>query len=150
MNGNNVAAQPSRRAITIGFYLAAATGAIGAAILLYYIPPTEATWWYPRCYLYWTTGLHCPGCGATRSVGALVRGDLPQAAAYNLLFVALLPFLALWLLLRQLGLWTGWHWLCLRWPNWLIYTLLVVAIAFGIARNLPLEPFSLLAPHVLE
>ena len=38
----------------------------------------------------------------------------------------------------------------LRLPNWVIYTLTVVAFLFVIARNIPVEPFSLLAPHVLQ
>ena len=53
-------------------------------------------------------------------------------------------------MLRQLGQWTGRKWLCVSMPNWMIYTLLVVSILFAVARNLPVEPFSLLAPHVLN
>ncbi len=148
MNGNDMAPRRAWRAGTLWCYPAAALAVLAAAALLYWLPPDETTW-YPRCYLHLSTGLHCPGCGATRSVSALVHGDLAQAAAYNVLFVALLPVVALWLLLYQLGRWTGWRRLCLRPPDWLFLTLAVVMFVFGVVRNLPLEPFTSLAPHVL-
>jgi hypothetical protein len=142
-------APPPRRARR-WLYPAAFVGLAAAAVLLYWSPPDETTWWYPKCYLHLATGLHCPGCGATRSVSALLRGDLAQAAAFNLLFVAFLPVLAGWLVCRQLREWTGQRWLCPPMPAWLVYALTILFIAFAVARNLPMEPFSLLAPHVLN
>ncbi len=35
--------------------------------VLYYFPPTEYSF-YPRCWFHDSTGLYCPGCGATRCV----------------------------------------------------------------------------------
>lgn len=49
--------------------------------LLYLLPP---------CFLYSHFHLYCPGCGNTRSVAALLRGDLLTALKYNIV-----PFLVL-------------------------------------------------------
>ena len=69
--------------------------AVGTIFLgLYYYPPGQSRF-YPACPLYRYAHLYCPGCGATRALSALVRGNLSQAVHYNLLLVALLPVLAL-------------------------------------------------------
>src|SRR5438309_1565626 len=78
---------------------------VGAS-LLYHYPPTEYGF-YPRCFFYWATGLHCPGCGMTRCAAALVHGDLEQALAYNPLFVVLLPFLMCGGSRSAYEMWTG-------------------------------------------
>src|SRR4051812_46548263 len=72
---------------------AAAVIFAAAAMLLYFVPPGEGTF-YPRCTFHTMTGLHCPGCGATRCLAALVHGEFRQAMAYNVYLVLLLPFLA--------------------------------------------------------
>src|SRR4051794_38488830 len=85
----------------IAILLAAATPlAIVAAAVLYSFPPTAYSF-YPPCVFHLVTGLHCPGCGATRCVYSLVHGDLRQAAAYNPLLLVILPFLAGWILCKS-------------------------------------------------
>jgi len=44
-----------------------------------------------------TTGLLCPGCGATRACLALARGHVGTAAGANLLLVLLLICVTVWL-----------------------------------------------------
>lgn len=39
----------------------------------------------PGCWFRRWTGLSCPGCGGTRAVGALLRGDVVAAFRHNLL-----------------------------------------------------------------
>ena len=96
----------------------------------------------PRCPVHAMTGLDCPGCGATRAVLALTRGDLSAAVGHNVLFVAALPLLAL--------AWTAWY----RsrrsghpWPGWLrsraaLIAGVTLALAFAVVRNLPLTVFQ--------
>ena len=118
------------------------------AVVLYAVSPGQGAW-YPPCVFHLLTGMHCPGCGATRCAHALLHGELRQAAAYNLLFPAVLPMLAV------LVTWEGLAWLAgrptrsLPWPRWSIYALLVLVLAFGMLRNVPVEPFVQLAPHQL-
>lgn len=49
------------------------------------------------------TGMACPGCGMTRAVSHLIRGDVSAALGYH----PLVPFLAL-------GITGGWVWFLLR------------------------------------
>lgn len=94
----------------------------------------------PLCPLHALTGLHCPGCGATRALHALVRGDVALALRMNALFVGALPALALASLVRVDPARSARGWIAGA----------VLAAAFGVARNLPLEPFARLAPPATE
>jgi hypothetical protein len=118
-------------------------------IILYRYPPTENSF-YPRCALYQLTGLHCPGCGATRCVHSLLHGEFRQAAGFNLLFLLALPFL-LFAGARTLYYhYRGSSPPASRLPAWSIRLLFVVVIAFAVLRNLPIYPANLLAPHLLK
>jgi hypothetical protein len=126
--------------------LFAAVGVPVGTSIVYTFPPSQYNF-YPRCLLHWVTGLHCPGCGATRSVGALLHGDLEQAFAYNALFVAMLPLFLFAGFSVVYELWTGKKAWTLRLPSWTVKILILVLIAYFIARNLDVYPFQLLAPH---
>ena len=115
-------------------------GGLAALATVWHFEP-QGQFFYPRCWLYQTTGLKCPGCGATRAVHALLHGDWRAAWAFNPLLIALLPGAA-WLAVRALrGWWTG-RW----WPNplahrYVIAALLGITVGFGLARNLPWWPW---------
>jgi hypothetical protein len=128
--------------------LFAAAGLAFGIWLLATQPPSDHSW-YPRCQLHSLTGLHCPGCGTTRSLHAALNGRFQQAIAYNAPALVILPVLG-WSLARSLGIWrrntptrevAG----SPVWP-WVIGALLIL---YGILRNLPWYPFTLLAPHEL-
>jgi hypothetical protein len=131
-----------RRNQLLAALLAAMVG--GAVLLAVFDPATSGL--FPPCPLRYLTGWYCPGCGSLRAVHQLLHGNLRAAWALNPLTVVLLPFLAYGLAsfalfelrgqgLPQPFLRAGW-----------IRTLCAVIILFGIARNLPLHPFDLLAP----
>ncbi len=44
------------------------------------------------CPVFAVTGIKCPGCGITRSIIHLVRGDFVTALNYNCVIVLLIPF----------------------------------------------------------
>ena len=119
-----------------------------AAAILYFVEPTDGSW-YPKCFLHWTTGLHCPFCGSTRTCYALVHGDLAQAAAWNVLAVALVPVALCWLYWAAMCAVRGKPLPPTSPPNWLLRAFLIVLLVFWIARNLPFFPFDQLAPHRL-
>ncbi|MCB1094172.1 MAG: DUF2752 domain-containing protein [Verrucomicrobiae bacterium] len=80
-------------------------GVIGVVLLciVYARDPSEG-YGLPPCRFKEVTGYHCPGCGGTRSVHALLHGRVGMAFYYNPLFIAGLAFggLALgWLKLRH-------------------------------------------------
>lgn len=116
------------------------------ATLLYTFAPTEYGF-YPRCMFHFVTGLHCPGCGATRCAAALLHGDLRQAFAYNPLFVVLLPFLVLGGMRIAFATWTGKQTRGYRLPGWALRVFVGLLIAYWIARNIDVYPLTLLAPH---
>jgi hypothetical protein len=48
--------------------------------------------YWPKCPIYWTTGIHCPGCGGLRATSALLDGNFVAALNQNI-FVFLAPVL---------------------------------------------------------
>lgn len=90
------------------------------------------------------TGLYCPGCGTGRGFHKLLHGDLAGAWRMNPLMVLMIP-LSVYLIAT-----------CYRKkpdgttcspPNWVGYAVIVAIVMFWILRNIPVYPFTLLAPH---
>ena len=123
---------------------AALAAACAALVLLYRYEPGGL--FYPGCWVHALTGLHCPGCGATRALHALLHGEFGQAADVNALFVLLAPAVLVWSLFVLYR--------ALRYnrisppaiPGLVLTGTVVATVTFAVLRNLPLAPFSLLAP----
>ena len=139
---------PSRLRARIVVVMFTAIGGPAAVSLLYNFSPTDNAF-YPGCLFNWLTGLHCPGCGATRCCYALLPGDVAQAFAWNPLFLLLLPLMGLVCMRLAYSIWTGDNVKRFRIPGWFTWLLLSVLLAYWIARNLPIYPFTLMAPHSL-
>ena len=131
--------RPGRTALAFAA-LAAGAGA-GWAVLSRFDPRTAG--FFPPCVFHRLTGLHCPGCGATRAMHALVHGDVPGALHDNMMLVLMLPVIG-WLLGAELLLPPGRRPFV---PPWAIWTLFTVLMGFTVARNVPAYPFNLLAPR---
>jgi hypothetical protein len=114
----------------IGGLLTAVTG----LLFLYQFDPAETSL-FPPCPFHYLTGLYCPGCGSLRATHALLHGRFLEALDFNPLMVLLLPFLVLW------GVRPGW--LGDTWWGW---GLLGLIMMYWVVRNIPVFPFSLLAP----
>lgn len=125
----------SRRRGVLSF--AATTAAAVAAVSTVALVSPEEPGHYPTCPFLAVTGWFCPGCGSLRAVHALAHGDLATAWDRNPLAVVLLPLvLVAWVAwgLRLAGR-RAWHPTRIR-AGW-IWALLVVVLAYWIARNLP-------------
>lgn len=119
------------RWVTIPVALVAFAGMCGLA---YVGNPGESAW-LPECFFHRVTGFHCPGCGNTRALHALVHGDVAASLSNNILLIPALVLLAVLLI-----------WPRLATNRWVCLTIVVVVIAFFVLRNVPFYPFTLLAP----
>lgn len=101
---------------------------------------------FPPCPLHATTGVWCPGCGATRASYLLFKGDVAGALHFNALWVVLAPFV-LYQAVAFAGEAFGFRGLRripLNRP--VIAALLVSIVGFFFVRNLPFEAFEVLNP----
>jgi hypothetical protein len=101
----------------------------------------------PPCPFHAFTGLYCPGCGSTRAIFQLLQGNLIAAFRYNPLTVV---FLFTLLAYSLFYVWTRmtkkpFSGFFLK-PLW-IWLLLAVILLFWILRNIPVYPFTVLAPY---
>ena len=129
-----------------------ACGAVAGLGILAVYPPTDASSYYPGCIFHQCTGLHCPGCGITRALHSLLNGQFRQAIAYNGVGLVLLAVVSI-SMVRSLWAWAAGERIGPRPPRrtpWLAWALATFMILYGVARNLPMEPFSSLAPHELK
>jgi hypothetical protein len=128
-------------------------GVLGVFLVLvlagcFYIATTRPTpdSYYPKCVMHQLTGLHCPGCGTGRATYLLLQGRPLDALRCNLFSPILLPLLTV-VCGRALIIWS-FDLPDQRRRRRAVWARLLVAllICYGIARNIPAEPFSLLAP----
>jgi hypothetical protein len=141
-----VAAVQTLRGAQERIFAGAAVLAMGAAAgIVWLVNPSNVSF-LPVCPLFKLTGLACPGCGLTRGFHALMHGDFLTAMQFNALIpVWALVFGYLFLSLALFAL-RG-RALPLRSPGPVVLGLIVAGLlAFGIVRNLPYYPFSLLYP----
>jgi Protein of unknown function (DUF2752) len=111
--------------------------------VLFVIDPSQVHF-FPACPFHQITGLDCPGCGSTRAVHALLHGQLVAALHFNAMLVVSLPLFA-WLGFRFLqGQIKGKPQVVIQ-PIW-AWCFLAAWAAFGVLRNLPVQPFPWFAP----
>ena len=81
------------------------------------------------------TGLYCPGCGATRALSAMLHGDLKSSLHNNLLLFPLLTLIAVLIVKPEISL-----------KRPFAIAIVAVVLLFTILRNIPVAPFTYLAP----
>jgi hypothetical protein len=123
--------------------VAAAAG--GAAGLLVAVDP-GVPGHYPTCPFYAITGLYCPGCGTLRLVHQLLTGHPGAALGLNPLFMVIAPFLLYAYLRWAAERVAGVRLPAIKAPPWAIRLVPVLFIVFGVVRNIPIAPFTALAP----
>jgi hypothetical protein len=114
-------------------------------VVLFYGLADPASGIFPRCPFHALTAMYCPGCGSQRALHALLNGELMHAITLNPLLVLSMGFFGveggIWLLqhkgsnVRTLS--------SRRYTPWIVFG--VVAV-FWVLRNIPAEPFTVLAP----
>ena len=134
------AARNPRRALALVY-----AGLLGLAAIIALVEP-RGDWFYPKCLFHSWTGLHCPGCGATRAVHQALNGRFLDAARMNLLLALAAPWLIYEVLSDLVYLSRGKPLPTRRMRRWEGWAVLAVVLLFWIARNIPVEPFRRLAP----
>jgi hypothetical protein len=108
-----------------------------AAGVLLQSPPASNNF-YPQCPLYSLLHVQCPGCGGTRALAALLRGELRGAFHVNALITLMLPLVAgygsvcYWRFVQHTPLHLP------QIPRTALYAALAIAAAFTVQRNLPM------------
>jgi hypothetical protein len=101
---------------------------------------------FPPCLLHEVSGWYCPGCGSLRALHQLLHGNLSAAFAMNPLTIVLLPFLiygiASWFSFQHCGR----YFPSLARRASQVWGLGAAILLFGIVRNVPVYPFTLLVP----
>lgn len=124
---------------------------IGGAFLYYYYTfnPSDETEPFVSCPSKTILGLNCPGCGSQRLIHNLLHFNFEEAFRYNPLLFLSLPFIV-----YISGIWgsnllfnTNYR-IKILYKNWFVYSLFGILILYGILRNIPWYPFTLLAPPV--
>jgi hypothetical protein len=117
----------------------------GGVLLLWWTNPQH--WQFSLCAFHAATGLHCPGCGATRALHELLHGRVASAVQHNALLPLLLPPAVYWAASQTRYLVCG-----RELPGdlfgkpWFLLTVTALAALFGLLRNLPFYPFTQLSP----
>ena len=134
----------TKRSVRAALLLGAAAVFAAGALYLYFHDPYQ----YPLpCIIKLLTGLYCPGCGAGRACFSILHGKFFDAFCYNPLLVILLPFTGGYIAARGID-WavTGGNHIDGKISIKLLLAVLIIILVYGILRNIPVFPFSLLAP----
>lgn len=127
---------------TMGFLLLG----ISVAILYFFVNPSDVNF-FPKCPLYVTTGIYCPGCGSQRATHQLLQFNLFGVLQQNVLY-----FLGI-LVLGYHGIITGLNaYFKKNIYNYIYHPktpiiILVIIIIYWVLRNIPYYPFTILAPN---
>jgi len=119
--------------ISLGLLLV--LGAAACVILLIAPPGSPHAKWLPKCMLYQMTGLYCPGCGATRALSALLRGDIRTSLHNNVLLIPGSIMILILIVKPEVSL-----------KRPVAVAIVIIVIGFAILRNIPVAPFTYLAP----
>ena len=115
------------------------------AILYFYFSPNTS--FFPRCPLYSTTGIYCPGCGSQRAMHSFLHLDFKGVLKYNVLFFFGVIVFIYHLVVNILNNYYGKNIKNVLYHKKAPILILILIIIFWILRNIPVYPFTLLAPH---
>ena len=113
--------------------------------ILYLVDPSGSSL-YPLCPFRAMTGLYCPGCGTLRAGNRLLHGRVDDALSFNPLAVLMVPVLLYALASSFLLVVRDKPLPRVTVPAAWIWGLGALVVAFGVLRNVPAHPFTLLAP----
>jgi hypothetical protein len=115
------------------------TGVIVLGIFYFFINP--------KCILYGTTGIYCPGCGSQRATHQLLNFNIFGILQHNVLYFISLVILGYHLIVLIINAMFKKNIYNYVYHPKTPLAILVFIIIFWILRNIPYYPFNLLAPE---
>jgi len=115
------------------------------AVLFFILNPDDQPV-FPRCIFYSLSGYYCPGCGSQRAIHHLLHLNIAGVVQNNILFLPAVLAIAYHFVHHLLNRWFNW-----KLPN-IFYMkntpgiILSIILLYWVLRNLPVYPFSVLAP----
>ena len=143
--GEHSAIDETASTLERAFAAAGVTAMLGGSAFVAAFDPSNAGF-FPVCPLFALTGIACPGCGLTRGIHALFHGDLLAAIDHNAMIPAFVVLFGAFFLSMLLVAVRGRGLSARFYAPRLMWLFLVSLAAFGILRNIPLFPFSVLYP----
>jgi hypothetical protein len=128
------------------WWLAAGVGGGAAREGFFFRFDPSVTSFYPRCPTYVLLAIYCPGCGALRAAHELLHLDLAAALSYNALAVAAVPLALYWMVAAGRAGLRGERFAFPPMSGRLSYTVAFVVLGFAFLRNIPVAPFTVIAP----
>lgn len=113
---------------------------------LYFFIDPSSTAFFPKCPFLSFTGFYCPGCGSQRAIHSILQGNIITGIRHNYLILLLglvLAYQAMLFLLNKFGSKTHGN---LLHKSKTTKAILAMVILFWILRNIPITPFTELAP----
>lgn len=124
----------------------------GGAFLYYYYQfnPSVQKENFISCPTNKIFGFFCPGCGSQRMIHHLLHFEFYEAFRYNPLLFVLFPFIAYCIFILIANSFFGKSYrMMLLYKNWFVWGFFGLLLVYTIMRNLPIHPFTLLAPPEL-
>ena len=112
--------------------------------LYYFFDPNS--FFFPKCPLYSNTGIYCPGCGSQRAFHDILHMDFIDAISNNILFIIAILITLFYIVTIIINNFFNRNIKSFLYRKKALLIILVIIIIFWILRNIPIHPFSLLAP----
>ena len=109
-------------------------------VLYKYNPITSGI--YPRCVSYSLFSINCPGCGTLRAIHHLFNGEIIHSIKSNILIYITIVYMLVRSLISKLREQS----FIINFSSREISGMMIFIIIYTIARNIPIEPFNILAP----
>ncbi|HNX25485.1 MAG TPA: DUF2752 domain-containing protein [Spirochaetota bacterium] len=116
---------------------------IVSGVLIVFVIP-EFAFIPTGCIFNKITGFYCAGCGISRGVHALMRGNIYAAMHQNFLLVTVFPLSAVWLTLRYFILKHSGN--IKKYDKGIIIFFMIFVLVFTLLRNLQFHHFDFLRP----
>jgi hypothetical protein len=120
-------------------------GGLSLVLFYFFTNPNEVNF-FPKCPLYFTTGIYCPGCGSQRATHQLLNFNIYGVLQQNVLYFISLFILGYHLIVSGINAFFKKNIYNYVYHPKTPLVILAIIVVFWILRNIPYYPFNLLSP----